>query len=99
MKMKAMIIAIAAAGTTLSGCASDRIERRDAARGALIGAAAGGALSAVTGGGIAEGAAIGAAGGAAIGYVTSDGRRREVRRDRRGNRYWMDDRGRRHRIR
>ena len=93
------LIAALAVGTTLSGCATDRVERRDAARGAAIGAALGGVISAATGGDFVEGAALGAAGGAAIGYITADGRRRELRRDRRGNRYWIDDRGRRRWVR
>lgn len=90
---------MATLGSMLAGCASDRIQRRDATRGALIGAAAGGVLSAATGGDFVEGLAAGAAGGAVIGYVTSDGKRHEVYRDRRGRGYWVDDRGRRHRAR
>ena len=77
----------------LAGCASDRGERRAAARGALIGAAGGAALGAITGGDALEGAAIGAAGGAVIGAITHDGRRRDVYRDDRGRRYWVDDNG------
>lgn len=94
-----ILITTVVLGTALSGCAANHSERRDALRGALIGAAAGGVLSAATGGDFAEGAAVGAAGGAAIGYITADGKRREVRHDRRGNRYWIDDQGRHRRIR
>lgn len=82
----------------LAGCAS-HADRRAAVRGALIGAAGGAAVSAITGGDLAEGAAIGAAGGAAIGVITQDGRKREVYRDRNGGRYWVDDRGRRRPVR
>lgn len=98
MNAKYLLMAIAL-GTTLSGCATNHAERRASTRGAIIGAAAGGVISAATGGDFAEGAAVGAASGAAIGYITADGKRREVRRDRRGNRYWIDDRGRPHRAR
>lgn len=98
--MKAMnLFTVIALGTALSGCATNHAERRAATRGAIIGAVAGGVISAANGGDFAEGAAVGAAGGAAIGYVTADGRRREVHRDRRGNRYWIDDRGRQRRVR
>jgi len=82
----------------VTGCASNA-DRRAAVRGALIGAAGGAAVSAITGGDLAEGAAIGAAGGAAIGVITQDGRKREVYRDRDGRRYWVDDRGRRRPVR
>lgn len=78
----------------VTGCVSND-DKRAAVRGALIGAAGGAAVSAITGGDLAEGAAIGAAGGAAIGVITQDGRKREVYRDRDGRRYWVDDRGRR----
>lgn len=95
MKLKISLVVVAlAASMTLTGCAMDRHERRAAVRGALIGAAGGAAISAMTGGDVATGAAIGAAGGAAVGVITQDGRERRVYNDQ-GRRYWQDDRNQR----
>ena len=96
--MKKAVVTLIVASATLAACATDHAERRAAARGALIGAAGGAAISALTDGDIAQGAAIGAAAVATIGYVTRDGRRREVYRGRDGRRYWIDDRGRHRRY-
>ncbi|MEJ1170330.1 hypothetical protein [Variovorax sp. CCNWLW235] len=98
LKGNLLVLAVAAALTfTLTGCAVDRHERRAAIKGALIGAAGGAAISAMTGGDVAAGAAIGAAGGAAVGVITHDGRERRVYNDR-GRRYWQDDYGQRRYI-
>jgi osmotically inducible lipoprotein OsmB len=76
-----------------TGCATDR-QSRAALRGAVVGAAGGAAISALTGGDALAGAAVGAAGGAAVGAIVEDGRQRPVYRDGQG-RYWRDDQGRR----
>lgn len=95
LKGNLLVLAVAAALTlTLAGCAVDRHERRAAIKGALIGAAGGAAISAMTGGDLAAGAAIGAAGGAAVGVITHEGRERRVYDDG-GRRYWQDDRSQR----
>lgn len=94
-----LMLATLMSALLIAGCATDRGERRAAVRGALIGAAGGAAVAAVTGGDALDGAAIGAAGGAAIGAITHDGKRRDVYRDGRGRKYWTDDNGRRHRVR
>jgi osmotically inducible lipoprotein OsmB len=100
MSLRIPILLLAASATTMvAGCAENRAERRAATRGALIGAAGGAALSAIAGGDALQGAAIGAAGGAVVGAITHDGRRRDVYRDERGQRYWIDDRGRHRRVR
>lgn len=93
--MKKTLVALTAMSVMVAGCSTTRGDVGDTARGALIGAAGGAAISAVTGGDVVEGAAIGGAAGAVIGYITRDGKRREVYRDNRGNRYWIDDDGRR----
>lgn len=98
MTLKKTILILASAGIALAGCSTSHHERRAATRGAIIGAAGGAAISAITGGDALEGAAIGAAAGAAIGYITRDGKRRELYRDRDGGRYWIDDRGRHRRY-
>lgn len=89
-----MLIAVALSLSLLGGCAGTRAERHGAARGALIGAAGGAVISAMTGGGPVQGAAVGAAGGAAVGAITADGRDRRTYRDDRA-RYWTDDRNQR----
>ena len=91
MKMKLAVFACIFA-FAVSGCAVDRRDQRAAVRGALIGAAGGAAISAITGGDLATGAAVGAAGGAAVGVISQDGRERRVYNDQ-GRRYWQDDRG------
>jgi osmotically inducible lipoprotein OsmB len=88
------LVLAAVLSLALTGCAVDRHERRAAVKGALIGAAGGAAISALTGADVAAGAAIGAAGGAAVGVITQDGRERRVRHEG-GRRYWQDDDGRR----
>ena len=85
-----IIIAGLASALLLTGCATDGI-----GRGALIGGAGGAAVGAITGEDVVKSAAVGAVAGAAIGYITADGRKREVYRDNDGNRYWVDDDGRR----
>ncbi len=61
---------VLAVGLLLSACGADRGER--AISGAGIGAAAGGATSAVTGGNVGTGALLGGAAGAAVGGLTDE---------------------------
>lgn len=68
--MKKTLIALTVA-TLLAGCVVDPHTARSGARGALIGAAGGAAISALTGGNLAQGAALGAAAGATVGVATS----------------------------
>lgn len=87
--MKIVILGVASA-MLLTGCATDGV-----GRGALIGGAGGAAVGAITGEDVVKGAAIGAAAGAVIGYITQEGRKRELYSDGNGNRYWIDDNGKR----
>lgn len=88
--MKIAVLGLASA-MMLSGCATDGI-----GRGALIGGVGGAAIGAATGEDVVKGAVVGAAAGAVIGYIMEDGKRLAVYRDDNGNRYWVDDSGRRH---
>jgi osmotically inducible lipoprotein OsmB len=90
MSLKMSLVTLAVAATlALTGCAADRHERRAAVKGALLGAAGGAAISAITGGDVAAGAALGAAGGAAVGAITHDDHDRPAYDDR-GRRYRQD---------
>ena len=78
--------------TSLTACTTDRYghERLNGTgRGALIGAAGGAVVGALTGN-VAAGAAIGAAGGAVVGTIDDDNRYE----DRNGRRYYYDRRDR-----
>jgi len=92
-------IAIAAlmAGAAALAMPAHAGNARDALRGAAIGGAGGAVVGAVVPGlSVVDGALVGAAGGAAVGLITKNGKQRKLYRDERGNRYWVDDRGRRH---
>ena len=86
-----LVIFTLALAVTVAGCNS-RV-----GRGAAIGGAGGAVVGAIVPGiSTVEGAAIGAAGGAIVGAIGKDDQGREWYRDRNGNRYWVDKKGRRH---
>ncbi len=87
--LKTALVALVGA-TCLSACTTDRYgdqHLNGTGRGALIGAAGGAVVGALTGN-IAAGAAIGAAGGAVVGTIDDDNRYE----DRNGRRYYYDRR-------
>ncbi|WP_419814003.1 glycine zipper family protein [Glacieibacterium sp.] len=84
---KMTLLALVAAGS-LTACTTDRYgdqRLNGTGRGALIGAAGGAVVGALTGN-VAAGAAIGAAGGAVVGTIQDDNRYE----DRDGRRYYYD---------
>ncbi|WP_380871427.1 hypothetical protein ACFB49_24680 [Sphingomonas sp. DBB INV C78] len=89
-----MVVALLLIGS-VSACTTSDPTLRGAGRGAAIGGAGGAVAGAVIPGlSVGEGAAVGAVGGAAIGAITAD-KDRSYHRDRDGNRYYVDNRGRR----
>lgn len=94
---RTMLIAAAllTAGSSLTGCATNRDTAGGrAVRGGAIGALGGAVVGAVVPGlSTGEGAAIGAVGGAVVGALDKD---KKYYRDSRGQQYWVDRDGYRH---
>jgi len=94
-KNAALAVVLAAGTLSTTACTTDNYGDQHLSRpgkGALIGAAGGAVVGALTGNALA-GAAIGAAGGAIVGVIADDHHRYE---DRDGRRYYYDDNNRRY---
>lgn len=94
---KTLTVLMGAAGATmLAAVPAHAGDGKTILRNGAIGAAGGAVVGAVVPGlSVGEGALIGGAGGAVIGALDK-GDKRRWHRDERGNRYWVDKRGRRH---